>query len=69
MKKILFVWLLTLVSSFGEAQKFYPDDPIEQDKDKLPIDAPGVIELSPTYDLLENTFAPPALEDPIPRAR
>ncbi len=68
MKKIVSLCLFTLVSSFAGAQKFYPDDPIQQDRDRLPIDAPGVIELSPTYDLLENTFAPPAREDPIPRA-
>jgi len=50
------------------AQKFFVDDPIRQDHDTLPIDAPGEIELSSTYDMLANTFAGPELEDPIPRA-
>jgi hypothetical protein len=38
------------------AQKFYPDDPIQEDRDNLPIEKPGEIELSATYDVLENTF-------------
>jgi hypothetical protein len=50
------------------AQKFYIDDPIREDRDRLPIDPPAQIELSGTYDLLMNTFAPPELEEPIPRA-
>ena len=37
MKKILFVWLLTLVSSFGEAQKFYPDDPSSKTRTSCPL--------------------------------
>jgi hypothetical protein len=48
-------------------QKFFPDDPIRRDHDDLPIDRPGKIELSPTYDLLENTFSDHP-EGPIPRA-
>jgi len=50
------------------APKFYPDDPILVDRDDLPIDKPGMVELSATYDLLEKTFAPmdPGVE--IPRA-
>ena len=50
------------------AQNFLVDDPIRSDRDNLPIPQPGVIELSPTYDMLENTFAPRELESPIPRA-
>jgi hypothetical protein len=59
---------LALVATPAAAQKFYPDDPILVDRDDLPIDKPGVIELSATYDLLEKTFAPmdPAVE--VPRA-
>ena len=49
-------------------QKFYPDDPIKEDRDDLPIERPADIELSPTYDFLSNTFAPPEIEAPIPRA-
>lgn len=50
------------------AQKFYADDPIQDDRDQLPIDPPAAIELSNTYDLLASTFAAPELEEPIPRA-
>ena len=60
MKAVLLLLLL--------GQKFYPDDPIKDDHDDLPIDLPATIELSPTYDLLSNTFAAPELEQPIPRA-
>ena len=59
---------LALVATPAAGQKFYPDDPILVDRDDLPIDKPGVVELSATYDLLEKTFAPmdPGVE--IPRA-
>jgi hypothetical protein len=62
------VILTVLVAAPAWAQKFYPDDPILVDRDDLPIDKPGEIELSPTYDVLEKSFAPmdPGLE--IPRA-
>ena len=60
MKTVLLLLLL--------GQKFYSDDPIKDDHDNLPIDPPATIELSPTYDLLSNTFAAPELEQPIPRA-
>jgi hypothetical protein len=59
---------LLMTASPAVAQRFYPDDPIRDDGDDMPIDLPGIIELSPTYDLLLNTFHPPELEDPIPRA-
>ncbi len=62
--------LLTLLFALtlAEGPKFYPDDPIQTDRDDLPIEKPGEVELSPTYDLLQNTFAPldPGVE--IPRA-
>ncbi len=51
----------------GYAQKFYPDDPIQEDRDDLPIEKPGVIELSATYDVIENSFVN-KVEGPIPRA-
>jgi hypothetical protein len=57
-----------LVATPAAAQKFYPDDPIREDRDDIPIETPGVIELSATYDLLLNTFHRPELEQPIPRA-
>jgi hypothetical protein len=62
-----FIPLLLAVMA-AQGPKYYPDDPILVDRDDLPIDKPAEIELSPTYDLLLNTFAPlePGLE--IPRA-
>ena len=60
--------LLALGSAEARAQRFYPDDPIREDRDRLPIARPGDIELSPTYDVLWSTFAAPELEDPVPRA-
>ncbi len=56
-------WLLLLL-----AQKFYLDDPIQEDRDRLRIGPPVAVELSSTYDMLSNTFAPPELERPVPRA-
>ncbi len=57
-----------LALALGSGPKFYPDDPILVDRDDLPIEMPGRIELSPTYDLLEKTFAPVSTEGGIPRA-
>jgi hypothetical protein len=62
------VFFLICISAPALAQKFYPDDPIDTDRDDLPIDKPGTVELSPTYDLLENTFARPELPAVVPRA-
>jgi hypothetical protein len=62
------VVLIALLAVPASAQKFYPDDPILVDKDDLPIDKPEEIELSPTYDVLEKTFAPADPGAAIPRA-
>ncbi|MGH9460308.1 MAG: hypothetical protein ACRD1X_03770 [Vicinamibacteria bacterium] len=51
----------------AQAQKFYPDDPIREDRDDLPIDKPGALDLSATYDVIENSFVN-KVEGPIPRA-
>lgn len=56
-----------LLATTGYGQKFFPDDPIRRDHDDLTIDRPGEIELSPTYDVLENTFSNHS-DGPIPRA-
>jgi hypothetical protein len=64
----LSIVLLVLAAAPVSAQKFYPDDPISADRDDLPIEKPGTIELSPTYDLLLNTFARPEVPSVIPRA-
>jgi len=59
--------LPSLAGQAGQAQKFYPDDPIQQDHDDLPIEKPASIELSSTYDVIENSFVN-KVEGPIPRA-
>jgi hypothetical protein len=65
--RIATLLLVAAAPAFG--QKFYPDDPISADRDDLPIAKPGTIELSATYDLLTNTFAPPELPPTIPRSQ
>jgi hypothetical protein len=50
---VLIIFALALPA---RAQRFLPDDPIRKDRDNLPIQKPAVITLSPTYDLIENTF-------------
>jgi hypothetical protein len=59
--------LCLLLPRSAQAQKFYPDDPIREDRDDLPIEKPGVLDLSPTYDAIENSFVN-QVEGPIPRA-
>jgi hypothetical protein len=39
------------------AQKFRADDPLAVDHDDLPMPKPAAVELSTTYDVLENTFS------------
>jgi len=58
--KIIFVLLLgILLPAFTHAQKFYPDDPLWEDPDRLPIPIPERQELSSDYDLYENSFKNP----------
>lgn len=49
--------LLAAGAGSAAAQKFRPDDPLRVDHDDLPMPKPAVVELSTTYDVLENTFA------------
>jgi len=51
---------ILVTSSHGAGPRFYPDDPISVDHDAL-FDASGAkpIELSETFDFLENTFGSP----------
>lgn len=48
--------LLLLFITQAQAQKFLPDDPIAKDPDDLPVSKPAHVELSPSYDAVENTF-------------
>lgn len=50
------VALACLAAAPASAQKFLPDDPILRDRDDLPIDLPGEIELATAYDVIEHTF-------------
>jgi hypothetical protein len=51
---VVLVLLGTLVCASG--QKYLPDDPIKKDYDDLPIEKPARVELSPTFDMFENSF-------------
>ena len=64
---LLAVVFCLLAAAPSYAQKFYPDDPIQEDHDDLPIEKPGVLELSATYDVIENSFVN-KVEGPILRA-
>jgi hypothetical protein len=50
------VTLLLGSGSPAIAQRFLPDDPLWRDRDDLPIDEPGEIELNTPYDVIEHTF-------------
>jgi hypothetical protein len=45
-----------LLASPALAQRFLADDPVWRDRDDLPIDEPGEIELNTPYDVVEHTF-------------
>jgi hypothetical protein len=44
----------------SDARRFYPDDPLWQDDDRRDIAPVTRVDLSATYDLVENTFGNPA---------
>jgi hypothetical protein len=49
--------LLGFIAAPAPAQKFLPDDPIRRDQDDLHVpQAPGEVELSSGWDVIENTF-------------
>jgi hypothetical protein len=55
--RAMLVLSLVLLSSSGEAQKFYPDDPLQVDNDKHDVpEQPAEIELSDMYDRLGHMF-------------
>jgi hypothetical protein len=66
--RLLPLWTLAFFALADTGPKFYPDDPLAADPDNLPIEKPAVVDISPTYDVLEKTFAPLAIEGEIPRA-
>jgi hypothetical protein len=48
--------LLLGVCPAATAQKFLPDDPIAVDRDDRPVERPGEVELSTTWDVIEHSF-------------
>ena len=48
--------LLCLLCTSAQAQRFLPDDPIPKDPDDLNIEKPARIELSLSYDMIQNSF-------------
>jgi hypothetical protein len=58
---VLIIGASSLLSGTGhESRRFYPDDPLWQDHDRKDIAPVAKFELSPTYDLVENTFGNPS---------
>lgn len=49
-------FILLVLSIPANAQRFLPDDPVKRDPDCLPIKKPARIMLSPSYDMIQNTF-------------
>jgi len=64
---LLYILIYFVFSGNLLAQKFFPDDPIRKDEDNLNIEQPAFMEISPTYDMVENTFGPKV--QPISRAQ
>ena len=52
----IFLTVLLMAATGAQAQRFMPDDPIRKDEDNLTIEKPAAIELSLSYDTIENTF-------------
>ena len=65
--RLLFLFLPLLVTGLL-GQKFYPDDPIDRDPDDSSMEKPKFVDLSPTFDMLINTFGSEA-EDTLRRAQ
>lgn len=55
--------ILLLFAQLTFAAKFYEDDPIWEDPDRLPIPQPADITLSESYDLFVNSFQDPGGKD------
>ena len=48
----------------ANAQKFYPDDPLEKEPPPWPVIDPGYRALSPTLEFLSNTLTKPGQRQP-----
>ncbi len=64
---LLFLLCLGMGAAGAAAQRFFPDDPIWVDDDRLPIPPPNTRDLSQIADFLQSTFAhrPKEEEGPI----
>ena len=69
-KQVISALLLTIMMSpvgspaaESEWPYFYPDDPLQVDRDDLETPEPAEVELSQYYDFMENTFLHPAGEE------
>ena len=49
-------FLIFALAAPASGQRFLPDDPIKVDPDNLPMKKPVRVELSLSYDTIENTF-------------
>lgn len=72
MTRIRLVWALVCAlltaHSVAATQKFYADDPVWEDDDRLPIPKPNPIERSDLFDLLFHSFVGVPMEE-IPEAQ
>ena len=55
--------ILLFAASATEAQKFYPDDPLEREPKSMPAIKLLNRRIDPIYDFLSNTFAEPGKEE------
>lgn len=55
-RSLLMISLLLCLPGNLIGQRFLADDPLWQDRDDLDIPCPDVVELSPTFDAIENTL-------------
>jgi hypothetical protein len=55
----LFAVLVLVSAQAGQAQKFYPDDPIQVDPDRMDVPPPSATELSDVGEFLRYTFLKP----------
>jgi len=56
-RTLVWLGLGVLLTSPASAQRFLADDPVWRDRDDLHVEKPSEVELSTTWDAIENTFA------------
>ena len=63
-RNFLVILLCSAITANLWAGKFFPDDPISQDQDCLPVGTLEEVEFSKMFNLLVNTFGNPGNEEP-----